>query len=85
MREGREQGSKSPGPQERRSPQKEVGQEGIRPQDAGMGQARRQAEGNRQEENEGEVNRGYLQAWGSVLVQIHVAGPVGARVHEAGQ
>jgi hypothetical protein len=49
-----------------------------------MGQARRQAEGQWQEENEGEVNRGYLQAWGSLLVQIPVAREVNPRVHEAG-
>src|SRR6266581_4564678 len=65
--ERREPGRKPPGPQERPSPQEEVGQEGIRPQDARMGQARRQTEGQRQSRTEGEVNRGYLQAWGSVL------------------
>ena len=49
-----------------------------------MGQARRQTEGQWQSKTEGEVNRGYLQAWGSVLVQVHVAGPLGAGVHEQG-
>src|SRR6266478_1328445 len=55
MREGREQGSKPPGTQERRDPQEEVGLEGIRPQDAGMGQARRQTEGQWHTKTEGEV------------------------------
>ena len=39
-----------------------------------MGQAGRQAEGQRQSKTEGEVNRGYLQAWRSLLVQVHVEG-----------
>ena len=47
-----------------------------------MGQARRQTEGQWEVKTDGEVNRGYLQAWGSVLVQIHVAGPLGAGVHD---
>ena len=85
IREGREQGSKPPGPQERQCPHPEVGQEGIRAQDAGMGQARRQAKGKRESKTEGEVNCGYLQAWGSVLVQVYVAGPYGAGVREAGK
>ena len=76
IREGREQGSKPHGTQERRGPQEEVGQEGIRQQDAGMGQARRQTEGQWQSKTEDEVNRGNLQAWGSVLVQVYRAGPV---------
>ena len=62
IREGREQGSKPHGTQERRGPQEEVGQEGIRPQDAGMGQARRQIEGQWQSKTKGEVNRGNRQA-----------------------
>jgi len=79
IRERLNQRCQPPGPQEG------VGQEGIRPQDAGMGQARRQAQGKRQSKTEGEVNRGYLQARGGLLVQIHVAGLHGAGVLEAGQ
>src|SRR5882724_5912540 len=85
IRDRSKQGRQPPGPQERRDPQEKVGQEGIRPPDAGMGQARRQAEGQWQNKAEGEVNRGYLQAWGSVLVQVHVAGSLGAGVDETGQ
>ena len=51
-----------------------MGQEGVRSANAGVGQARRQAKGKWQEENEGEVNCGYLQAWGSVLVQVQWQG-----------
>jgi hypothetical protein len=63
------------GSQECRGPPEEMGQEGIRPPDAGVGQARRQAKGERQEEKETEreVNCEHLQTWLSLLVQIHVA------------
>src|SRR5689334_15700915 len=40
-----QQSSKRDGPQERRSPSEEMGQAGIRQEDAGMGQARRQTQG----------------------------------------
>ena len=48
------------GPQEREGTRREVGQEGIRAPDAGVGQARRQAEGKRQEDKESAVNCEYL-------------------------
>src|SRR5882724_6355881 len=85
IRDRSEQGSKPPRPKERRGPQEGVGQEGIRPPDAGMGEAGRQTEGQRQSKTEGEVNRGYLQAWGSLLVQIPVARGVDPRVDKAGK
>jgi integrase len=44
-----EQSGKPHGPEEREGTTREVGQEGIRPPDAGVGQTRRQAEGKRQE------------------------------------
>jgi hypothetical protein len=55
-----EQSRKPLGPQERDGAAREVGQEGIRSPDAGVGQARRQAQGQRQEDKESEVNCEYL-------------------------
>jgi len=40
-----------------------MGQEGIRPQYAGMGQARRQTEGQYQKQTEGEVKSWVSQVW----------------------
>jgi len=47
-----EQSGERDGPQEREGTTREVGQERVRAPDAGVGQARRQAEGKRQEEIE---------------------------------
>ena len=49
-RDRREQSGEPDGPEERRGPRQEVGEEGICPPHAGMGQARREAEGKREEE-----------------------------------
>lgn len=75
-------GSKSARQTEREGPSEGVGHGGVQTANAGVGQAGRQAQGNWQEENEGEVNRGHLQARGRLLVQVPMEREVCTRVDE---